>query len=145
MQVSVGIQGLMRIRALYAADEAFRSLPPAKRKLLRAQHLRPLLDDFFEWVNRARTVAEGRNLPTKALGYAFNQQKELLRVLDDGRLPLDNTRSKRSLRKIVVGRSYVHHPIMECGPRRRRSPACPRTRVHIITSCPEKRACRPPA
>jgi transposase len=100
----VGIQGLMRIRALYAADEAFRSLPPAKRKLMRAQHLRPLLDDFFEWVNQARTVAEGRNLATKALGYAFNQQKELLRVLDDGRLPLDNTRSERSLRKIVVGR-----------------------------------------
>ena len=100
----VGIQGLMRIRALYAADEAFRSLPPAKRKVMRGQHLRPLLADFFEWVKQARTVAEGRNLATKALGYAFNQEKELLRVLDDGRLPLDNTRSERSLRKIVVGR-----------------------------------------
>jgi transposase len=100
----VGIQGLMRIRALYAADEAFRGMPPAKRKLMRAQHLRPLLDDFFEWVAQARAVAEGRNLATKALGYAINQQKELLRVLDDGRLPLDNTRSERSLRKIVVGR-----------------------------------------
>lgn len=29
---------------------------------------------------------------------------ELLRVLYDGRLPLDNTRSERSRRKIVVGR-----------------------------------------
>jgi hypothetical protein len=37
-------------------------------------------------------------------GDAFNQEKELRRVLDDGRLPLDNTRSERSLRKIVVGR-----------------------------------------
>ena len=100
----VGIQGLMRIRALYAADDAFRSLPPAKRKLMRDQHLRPLLDDFFEWVAQARAVAQGRNLATKALGYAINQQKELSRVLDDGRLPLDNTRSERSLRKIVVGR-----------------------------------------
>jgi transposase len=27
-----------------------------------------------------------------------------LRVLDDGRLPLDNTRSERTRRKIVVGR-----------------------------------------
>src|SRR5687767_13374384 len=94
----------MRIRALYAADEAFRSMPSAKRKLMRAEHLRPLLDDFFEWVAQARAVAEGRNLATKALGYAINQQKELSRVLDDGRLPLDNTRSERSLRKIVVGR-----------------------------------------
>jgi transposase len=100
----VGIQGLMRIRALYAADEAFRSLPPTKRKAMRSEHLRPLLADFFEWVKQARIVTEGRNLATKALGYAFNQEKELLRVLDDGRLPLDNTRSERSLRKIVVGR-----------------------------------------
>jgi transposase len=99
-----GVQGLMRIRAIYAADEAFRSLPPAKRKLMRAEHLRPLLESFFDWVRQVRAVVAGRNLVTSALTYAFNQEKELLRVLDDGRLPLDNTRSERSLRKIVVGR-----------------------------------------
>jgi transposase len=94
----------MRIRAIYAADEAFRGLPPAKRKLMRAEHLRPLLEGFFDWVRQVRAVITGRNLVTSALTYAFNQEKELLRVLDDGRLPLDNTRSERSLRKIVVGR-----------------------------------------
>ena len=94
----------MRIRAIYAADDAFRNLPPAKRKPMRAEHLRPLLESFFDWVRQARTVITGRNLLTSALTYAFNQEKELLRVLDDGRLPLDNTRSERSLRKIVVGR-----------------------------------------
>jgi transposase len=99
-----GVQGLMRIRAIYAADDAFRGLPPAKRKLMRAAHLRPLLESFFDWVRQVRAVLIGRNLITSALTYAFNQEKELLRVLDDGRLPLDNTRSERSLRKIVVGR-----------------------------------------
>jgi hypothetical protein len=94
----------MRIRAIYAADDAFRGLPPAKRKLMRAEHLRPLLVSFFDWVKQVRAVVTGRNLVTSALTYAFNQEKELLRVLDDGRLPLDNTRSERSLRKIVVGR-----------------------------------------
>jgi transposase len=100
----VGIQGLMRIRAIYAADDAFRRMPPAKRKLLRAEHVRPLMESFFTWVKQARAVAQGRDLATKALGYAFNQEQQLLRVLEDGRLPLDNTRSERSLRKIVVGR-----------------------------------------
>jgi transposase len=100
----VGIQGLMRIRAIYAADDAFRRMPPAKRKLLRAEHLLPLMESFFAWVKQARAVAQGRDLATKALGYAFNQEQQLLRVLEDGRLPLDNTRSERSLRKIVVGR-----------------------------------------
>lgn len=100
----IGVQGLMRIRAIYAADDAFGRVPPAKRKLLRAEHLRPLMESFFEWVEQARATAQGRDLATKALGYAFNQKQQLLRVLDDGRLPLDNTRSERSLRKIVVGR-----------------------------------------
>ena len=100
----VGVKGLMRIRAIYAADDAFRKLPPAKRKLMREEHVRPLIDAFFEWVTAARATAEGRNLATKALGYALNQEQELRRVLNDGRLPLDNTRSERSLRKIVVGR-----------------------------------------
>jgi transposase IS66 family protein len=74
-------------KAIYAGDEAFRSLPPAKRKLMRAQHLRPLLEGFFDWVRQVRPTTVGRNLITSALSYTSNQEKELLRVLDDGRLP----------------------------------------------------------
>ncbi len=54
--------------------------------------------------HQAQFAISGRNLATRALGYASNQEHELRRVLDDPRLPLDNTRSERSLRKIVVGR-----------------------------------------
>lgn len=101
---TVGVQGLIRIRAIYAADDSFRKLPPDKRKLARDEHVRPLVDAFFEWVSQARLTQRGRNLATKALGYACNQEQELRRVLADGRLPLDNTRAERSLRKVVVGR-----------------------------------------
>jgi transposase len=100
----VGVQGLLRIRAIYAADDHLRKLPPAKRKLARDEHVRPLIDSFLEWAQQARFEQKGRNLATKALGYANNQAQELRRVLADGRLPLDNTRAERSLRKVVVGR-----------------------------------------
>ena len=100
----VGVQGLMRIRAIYAAEQAVSRAQASKRQALRAQHVRPLMVSFFEWARGAREVAQGRNLATKALGYAINQEAELLRVLDDVNLPLDNTRSERALRKIVVGR-----------------------------------------
>jgi transposase len=101
---TVGLQGLMRIRAIYAADRAGRHVPRAERTTFRNVHLRPLLDEFFAWARAARDTTPGRNLATKALGYAVNQEAELRRVLDDGALPLDNTRSERALRKIVVGR-----------------------------------------
>ena len=99
-----GVQGLMRIRAMYAADAAGRRLPRAERGAFRATHLRPLMDEFFAWAAAARDLTPGRNLATRALGYALNQEAELRRVLDDGDLPLDNTRAERALRKIVVGR-----------------------------------------
>ncbi len=99
-----GVQGLMRIRAMYAADAAGRRLPRAERGAFRATHLRPLMDEFFAWAAAARDLTPGRNLATRALGYALNQEAELRRVLDDGDIPLDNTRAERALRKIVVGR-----------------------------------------
>jgi len=101
---SVGLQGLMRIRAIYAADEAVKRAPATERRALREQHVRPLMTSFFEWARSARDLTPGRNLATKALGYAVNQEAELLRVLESADLPLDNTRSERALRKIVVGR-----------------------------------------
>jgi hypothetical protein len=71
---------------------------------MRDEHVRPLIDSFFQWAKEALSSANGRNLATRAIGYALNQEAELRRVLDDGKLPLDNTRSERSLRKLVVGR-----------------------------------------
>jgi len=100
----VGLEGLLRIRAIYAADGIVFRAPIAERKTLRDQHVRPLIDDLFDWVSAARSTTPGRNLATKALGYASNQEVELRRVLDDVSLPLDNTRAERALRKIVVGR-----------------------------------------
>jgi transposase len=101
---AVGLQGLLRIRAIYAAERAVRRAPASDHQALRDQHVRPLMTSFFDWARAERAITPGRNLATKALGYAVNQEAELLRVLDDINLPLDNTRSERALRKIVVGR-----------------------------------------
>ncbi len=101
---AVGVEGLTRIRAVYAADNALAELPPIDRHGARATTVVPLVDAFFDWVHRVARTTPGRNLATKALGYAANQEQELRRVFLDGRIPLDNTRSERALRKIVVGR-----------------------------------------
>ncbi len=83
----IGAEGLARIRAMYAVDDGFQKLPPIQRAQLREQHLRPLMDDFFRWVHDANATVKGRNLATRALGYAINQERELRRVLEDPRLP----------------------------------------------------------
>jgi transposase len=99
-----GVQGLMRIQAMYAVDAAGRRLPRAERTAFRTMHLRPIMDEFFAWALGARDLTPGRSLATKALGYALNQKPELRRVLQSADIPLDNTRAERALRTIVVGR-----------------------------------------
>lgn len=98
------VEGLKKIREMFRVDAQFAKLPPRDRKRRRAIELAPLIDDFFAWVEQARRTEVGRTLATKALGYAHNQEHELRRVLEDGKLALDNTRSERALRSIVVGR-----------------------------------------
>jgi transposase len=100
----VGVEGLTRIRAIYRADNELAGLPPIERKRERQEKVLPLIEEFFAWVHKAARETLGRTLATKALGYAKNQEQELRNVLLDGRLPLDNTRSERALRTIVVGR-----------------------------------------
>ena len=55
-----GLQGLLRIRAIYAADRVLRRAPAGERKALRAQHVQPLVDDFFPAGRGARQVAIDR-------------------------------------------------------------------------------------
>ena len=106
----VGLEGLQRVRAICRADKPFREQPPSQRKENRFRQVGPLIEDFFTWVRAERSKAQGRDRATQALGYARNQEDELRRVLDDGRLALDNTRSEGALRKIVVGRKNWPEP-----------------------------------
>ena len=99
-----GVEGLMRIRAMYAIDNVVMKAPPNKRAALREERVLPMMKQFFEWVKAATPAEAGRSLATTALGYAVNQEQELRAVLTDIRLPLDNTRAERALRKPVVGR-----------------------------------------
>jgi hypothetical protein len=101
----VAREGLARIVRIFQLDETFRQHPPAEIKRLRDAHLRPHLEAFLLWAEQQYAlVKDQRGLLRSALGYAVRQKDALLRVLDDGRLRLDNNESERELRRIAVGR-----------------------------------------
>jgi len=101
-----GLEGLLRIAAIFAADKPLWKLSAAERHVARANNVAPLVDSFFAWVHAQRQAMPmaTRNLASRALGYAANQEAELRRVLDDPHLPLDNTRAERALRTPVISR-----------------------------------------
>ena len=98
-------EGLARVGRIFALEAAWRADPPDVIKRLRNEHLRPHLESFFEWATAEyEKVQNQRGLLRSALGYAVRQKDALMRVLDDGRLVLDNNRSERALRAIAIGR-----------------------------------------
>jgi len=103
---AVGREGLARISRIFDVDAHCRgALAHGEIKRLRAAFLLPHIDAFFVWAAaQFELVRDQRGTLRSALGYALRQQKVLRRVLDDGRLLLENNRSERALRKIAVGR-----------------------------------------
>ena len=86
---------------------------------LRRQHLRPHLEAFFAWAEveyeRVRSV---RGVVRSALGYVVRQKQALMRILDYGRLVLENNRSERELRKIAMMGSLCVTPSSTRKPKR---------------------------
>ncbi len=101
----VAREGLARIGHMFMLEETWRAEPPDVILRLRRQHLRPHLGAFFTWAEAEyERVRDQRGLVRSALGYAVRQKDALMRVLEDGRLVLENNRSERQLRRIAVGR-----------------------------------------
>ena len=72
---------------------------------VRQEKSKPVLDDFFAWVNETLTQKVIANDKLKkALTYASNQQKELSEFLNDGRIPLTNNRCEIAIRPFAVHR-----------------------------------------
>jgi transposase len=101
----VAREGLARIGHIFNLEDAWRSDPPEVVLRLRRQHLSAHLNDFFAWAAvEYERVRDQRGIVRSALGYAVRQKDALMRVLEDGRLSLENNRSERELRRIAVGR-----------------------------------------
>jgi transposase len=103
---AVAREALVRLGRIFDLDAQWRDRAPAEIKRLREAHLRPHMEAFFAWAEREfDAVRDQRSSIRSALGYSVRQKDALLRVLDDGRLLLDNNRSERALRgTIATGR-----------------------------------------
>jgi transposase len=101
----VAREGLVRAGRIFSVDAGFKGKPPAEILRLRNLHLRPHLEAFMAWAEQQHElVRDQRGMLRSALGYVVRQKDALLRVLEDGRLLLDNNRSERALRTIATGR-----------------------------------------
>ena len=99
-------EALALIRKLYAIEKAAREakLTPAQRFQLRDAKARPIWQDLRVWLDRNLGTVPPGSLTGKALNYLAGEWPLLIRVLEDGRLEVDNNLCENAIRPFVMGR-----------------------------------------
>lgn len=99
-------EGLALIQKLYRIEKIAREngLTPEQRHQLRNERSRPVWDELRAWADRVRGHAPPSTLTGKALGYLDGEWPRLVRVLDDGRIEVDNNHCENAIRPFVLGR-----------------------------------------
>ena len=97
-------EALQWIAGLYEIEEQARGLPPDKRRAIRQEKARPILEDFRIWLEHKLELIPQRSKLAKSIRYAFNHWDGLLLYLDDGRLEIDSNTVERFMKPIALGR-----------------------------------------
>lgn len=99
-----GYIGLEYCNKLFKIEREIAELKVFEKEEIRQKQSKPVLDEFFEWVNATSKKLIVNSKLKKALTYATNQQKELSEFLNDGRIPLSNNLVERSIRPFAIHR-----------------------------------------
>ena len=102
--MSLARQGLEQINKLYKIERSYADAKPEERLALRREKLGPKLEALRAWTLVSKDRLPPKSLAGKAISYLDSQWPKLVRVLDDGRLPLDTNAVERAIRPFVIGR-----------------------------------------
>lgn len=97
-------EGLAFCNALFEVERKWKEATPEQRYEARLAESRPILDAFSKWLEVQRLRVLPKSLLGTAITYSLNQWEKLNVFLQDGRLEIDNNRSERSIKPVVIGR-----------------------------------------
>jgi transposase len=99
---------LETISEIYRLEEAMhaKSLSPEEIVAYRGEHVKPVVDRYFEDLKRTRTeeILLPSNLFAKAADYSLERMKEMRVFLENPDVPLDTNHLERAIRPIAIGR-----------------------------------------
>ena len=103
-KASLAWQGFGQINKLYEIERGYGDATAEERHALRTEKLSPKLLKLREWIDASKDRVPPESLTGKAISYLDSQWPKLMRVLDDGRIPLDTNAVERAIRPFVIGR-----------------------------------------
>lgn len=97
-------EGLDYCNRLFAIERQIKDAPPEERLRVRTEQSRPVVEAFSAWLKEKEPQVLTKSKLGEAITYCVSQWEKLVRFLEDGRLELDNNRSERSIKPVVIGR-----------------------------------------
>lgn len=92
---------------MHDADEKLKLLTADERREQRNLAVRPLVEDFYSYIDSLDTNEPGTSSRLKdAVTYAQNQKTYLCRFLEDGNIPIDDGATERHIRSLAIGRGH---------------------------------------
>ncbi len=99
------VQGVQYCSRLFAIEDSINKNYPGdhqKRKQLRLEKEKPVLEAFWSWLDQQRPQRNSRM--DKAVTYAMNRRDTAETYLEDGRCSFTNNLSENAIRPFAVGR-----------------------------------------
>lgn len=93
-----------KIAKIYAIEDKLTSLTPEERLKIRCEQIKPLAEEFFAWVKENQMKVLPKSETGEGFTYALNQEKYLMRIFEDGNIPIDNNCCEQSIRPFCVGK-----------------------------------------
>jgi transposase len=97
-------QALSQIQALYRIERQLKNASQEERYAGRQEPSRPRIEKLRHWLDASIDTVPPQSLTGRAMHYMKGQWPKLMRVLEDGRVPLDTNLVEKAIRPFVLGR-----------------------------------------
>jgi transposase len=97
-------QGLIRIKSIYKVETEAKQMTPEDRLVHRQTVMGPLFAEFKDWIDATINKVPSSLKTGEALSYISGEWPKLVRVLEDGRIPLDTNFVESRIRPFTIGR-----------------------------------------
>ena len=101
---SIAQEAVDKIGELFHLDNQLDDADTEVRLKVRQEKIKPLVDEFFEWIKKRRSDVALKSLTGKAITYALNQEKYLRVFLDHGDVPMENNTAEIAIRPFCIGK-----------------------------------------
>ena len=97
-------EAINRISLIFHEEHKIKDLPDKQHLEKRKLIIKPMVDDFFDWIRKNKDKVPLKSQTGKAFSYALNQEDFLRTFLSDPRIPLENNAAERKIRPFTIGR-----------------------------------------